>query len=201
MLLLRYPDFLLHLHILYGIARAHGAGIIGVPRKLALEVVQRAALEEVAAARFLLLEDEHVAALGLAAVLEAVQSGVDVQHGQELGAHLARVLGPDDLVLVDVEALEAHLIVARAAVPLLARADRRVRRVAVRAVEDHGDEDQGNDPPRPVQHRSRLCITVHHSALECVTGAWWSHVQLLVQVARAVAPVSRSIAESYIGLL
>lgn len=115
---------------------------------------------KVISVRYLLFENEHVAALGLAAVLEAVQPGLDVQHVQVLGAHVEGVLGPDDLVLVDVEALEAHLVVARAAVPLLARPD---RALAVRALEDRGDEDQDRNPPRSVQHRSHLCIIPYWS--------------------------------------
>lgn len=53
MLLLRYPDLLFQLYILYGITGAYGAGIISMSCKLALEVVQRTTLEKVAAARFL----------------------------------------------------------------------------------------------------------------------------------------------------
>lgn len=87
---------------------------------------------------YLLFKDEHVAAVGLAAVLETIQSGVDVQHVQILGTHVAGVLGPDNFVLVNVEALEAHLIIARATVSLLARPD---RAVAACTVEDRSDED------------------------------------------------------------
>lgn len=123
--------------------------------------------------RYLFFENEHVAVLGLAAVFQAIQPGVDVQHVQVLGAHVAGVLGPDDLVLVDVEALEAQLVVARAAVPLLASD----RAVAIRTVEDRDDEDQGqHNPPRSVQHRSHLCIILH-----------WSVRASETQIARAVA--------------
>lgn len=105
---------------------------------------------------YLFIEDEHVAPLGLAAVFQAVQSGVDVHHVQVFGAHITGVLGPDDFVLVDVEALETHLVVARIAVPLLAHS---ARALTVRTVKDRSDENQGDHPPRTVEHRSRLCIS------------------------------------------
>lgn len=128
-----------------------------MPRKFALEVVQWATLEEVAAARFLFFKDKHVAAIGFTAILETVLPGLDVQNVQELGTHDARVLGSDNLVPVDVEAVETHLIVARATVPLVARPD---RAVAISTVKNRGDEKQGNCPPRTVEHRSCLCITL-----------------------------------------
>lgn len=202
MLLLRYPDLL----VWRGIAGAHGARVIAVPREFALEIVQRPALEEIAATwllpcaidnkgrslggfahsstciireggfkvslvlsrtcrcvlredSYLLLEDEDVAALGAAAILEAVQPGVDVQHAQVLGAHALRVLRLDNLVLVDVEAVEARLIITRrapAAVPLLVRRDHGVR---VRATENR-DEDE-NGVPCSVKHHRSLTRHIH----------------------------------------
>lgn len=56
---------------------------------------------------YLLLEDEHVAVLGLTAEPQTLVPGGDVPLVKVLGAHGARVLRPDDLVLVDVEAVQA----------------------------------------------------------------------------------------------
>jgi len=72
---------------------------------------------------YLFFEDEHIATLGLTTVLQTIQSGVDVQDIQVLGTHITRVLGPNNFVLMNIEALEAHLIVVRAAVPLLIRSN------------------------------------------------------------------------------
>lgn len=125
---------------------------------------------------YLFFEDEHIATLGLATVLQTIQSGVNVQDVQVLGTHIAGVLGPNNFVLVDVEALEAHLIVVRAAVPLLARSD---HAIAVSTVQNRGDENQGNDLPRSVKHRSGInaspCIT-RDTGLE-QTGADWNMVE------------------------
>lgn len=56
---------------------------------------------------YLLLEDEHIAGVGLAAEAQALGARAHVQLGEVAGAHVARLLRADDLVALHVEARRA----------------------------------------------------------------------------------------------
>lgn len=81
----------------------HRARVVGVPRKLAVEVLRWTALEEIAVAAGLPLEDVHVAGVRLTAETLALLDGVQLEALKVLSTNGLGFPGANYGVFVDIK--------------------------------------------------------------------------------------------------